>query len=253
MSPSQNHDDLPHTPASRADGQRASAAHRAAIRAALPATIPVFLGYVTIGMAFGLLLASSGLPLWAAPAMSVFVYAGAAQFMGVGLLASGAGFAEIFIATFLLNLRHMVYGLSFLELYSQAGKLKPYMVFTLTDETYALLSTVSVPEGVDASRFRFWVSALDQSYWFLGTVLGTLVGGLAAFDTKGLDFSLTALFTVLLIEQIKKVRDPAPYLAAGGCTILSFLIFGPARMLLPAIGAAFVLLFLMRGRLERNG
>lgn len=224
-------------------------ARRGAFRAAVPATFPVFLGYLTIGTAFGLLLASSGLPLWAAPAMSLFVYAGAAQFMGVGLLAAGAGFAEIAAAVFLLNLRHMVYGLSFLGLYSKSGVLKPYLVFTLTDETYALLSTLSVPEGVDENRFRFWVSALDQSYWFLGTMIGTLAGGLATFDTRGLDFSLTALFTVLLIEQTGKVRDPMPYLAAAACAVLSFLVFGPSRMLLPAIGAAGVLLFLMRGRL----
>ncbi len=226
---------------------------REALRAALPATFPVFLGYTTIGAAFGLLLASSGLPLWAAPAMSLFVYAGAAQFMGVGLIVSGAGPAEIAAATFLLNLRHMVYGLSFLELYSRAGRLKPYLVYTLTDETYALLSTISVPEGVDPDRFRFWVSALNQSYWLLGTLAGTLAGGLASFDTRGLEFSLTALFTVLLIEQTRKVRSPLPYLSSGACAAAAYLILGPSRMLLPAIGAAGVLLFALRGRLERRG
>ena len=224
-----------------------------ALRSALSASFPVFLGYTTIGAAFGLLLASSGLPLWAAPAMSLFVYAGAAQFMGVGLIASGAGFAEIAVATFLLNLRHMVYGLSFLELYSRAGRLKPYLIFTLTDETYALLSTIPVPPGVDPDRFRFCVSALNQSYWFLGTLVGTLAGGLAAFDTRGLEFSLTALFTVLLIEQTGRVRSPLPYLASAGCAAAAYLLFGPARMLLPAIGAAGVLLFALRGRLERRG
>lgn len=231
----------------------AGRAFRTALRAALPATFPVFLGYTTIGAAFGLLLASSGLPLWAAPAMSLFVYAGAAQFMGVGLIASGAGLAEIAAATFLLNLRHMVYGLSFLELYSKAGRRKPYLVFTLTDETYALLSTISVPAGVEPDRFRFWVSALNQSYWFLGTLIGTLAGGLASFDTRGLEFSLTALFIVLLIEQTRKVRTALPYLASGACAVAAYLLLGPARMLLPAIGAAGILLFALRERLERRG
>jgi len=173
--------------------------------------------------------------------------------MGVGLIAAGAGFAEIAAATFLLNLRHMVYGLSFLERYSRSGRLKPYLVFTLTDETYALISTISAPPDVDANRFHFWISALNQSYWFLGTMIGALTGGLLSFDTRGLEFSLTALFTVLLIEQTRKIRDPAPYLAAAGCAALSYFLLGPSRMLLPAIGASGALLFAMRGRLERHG
>lgn len=225
----------------------------AALRAALSASFPVFLGYTTIGTAFGLLLASSGLPLWAAPAMSLFVYAGAAQFMGVGLIVSGAGFAEIAVATFLLNLRHMVYSLSFLDLYSRAGRLKPYLIFTLTDETYALISTVPVPPEVDPDRFRFWVSALNQSYWFCGTLIGALTGGLLAFDTRGLEFSLTALFTVLLVEQTRKVRSPWPYLTAGGCTLAAYFLFGPSGILLPAIGASGLLLFAFRKRLEAHG
>ncbi len=239
---------------SRGRGERRGrAAPRTALAAALPVSFPVFLGYTTIGAAFGLLLASSGLPLWTAPAMSLIVYAGAAQFMGVGLIAAGATLAEIFTATLLLNLRHMVYGLSFLELYSGAGRFKPYLVYTLTDETYALLSTVSVPPGVDAHRFRFWVSALNQSYWFLGTMIGALAGSLLAFDTRGLEFSLTALFLVLLLEQTRKIRDPWPYLAAAACAGASYFLLGPDRMLLPAIGAAGVLLFALRGRLERHG
>ena len=230
-----------------------SEGRKSAFRAALPVTFPVFLGYGTIGAAFGLLLSSQGLPLWTAPAMSVIVYAGAAQFMGVGLMAAGAGFAEIAVATLLLNLRHMVYSLSFLERYSRTGARKPYLVYTLTDETYALLSTVPAPEGQEASRFYFWVSALNQFYWLLGTMIGALAGGLTAFDTRGLDFSLTALFTVLLIEQTKKVRTPEPYWVAAGCAVASYFIFGPARMLLPAIGASGIALFLLRGRLERRG
>lgn len=185
--------------------------------------------------------------------MSLFVYAGAAQFMGVSLIASGAGLAEIAVATFFLNLRHIVYGLSFLELYSGTGAKKPYLILALTDETYALLSTVSAPEGVDPHRFRFWVSALNQSYWLLGTLAGALAGTAAAFDTRGLEFSLTALFTVLLIEQTRKIRSPLPYLASGACAVSAYLILGPSRMLLPAIGATGILLVILRKRLENRG
>ncbi|HSV55928.1 MAG TPA: AzlC family ABC transporter permease, partial [Magnetospirillaceae bacterium] len=178
---------------------------------------------------------------------------GAAQFLGVGMITAGAGLAEIAAATFLLNLRHMVYGLSFLELYKGAGCRKPYLILTLTDETYALLSTISVPPGVDPVHFRFCVSALNQSYWLLGTTVGALIGGFARFDTRGMEFSLTALFVVLLVEQTRKVRQPLPYMAAAVCAAAAYLALGPSRMLLPAIGGAGVLLFILRGRLERRG
>jgi 4-azaleucine resistance transporter AzlC len=214
------------------------ASRRSALPPAFRASIPVLLGYVTIGIAFGLLLAKSGQPWWLATVMSLIVFAGAAQFMAVGLLAAGTSIAEIAVLTFLINARHMVYGLSLLDRFAACRRLKAYLVFALTDETYGILTTVPPPEGVEPEPYYGWVSALDQSYWVIGSTLGALAGGLIPFDTKGIDFALTALFIVLLVEQIRSVRRAAPYLVATAASGLALLAVGPGNFLIVAILAA---------------
>jgi 4-azaleucine resistance transporter AzlC len=217
---------------------RGEGAHQAwaAVKAAFPATLPVLLGYSTIGIAFGLLLVKAGLPWWLAPVMSVVIYAGAAQFMAVGLLASGTGLLETAILTLVINARHMVYGLSLLDRYAACKRFKAYLVYALTDETFGILTTTPPPEGSEPEPFYVAVSALDQSYWLLGSVVGALAGGLIPPEyTRGLDFALTALFVVLLVEQTKSVKKPAPYLVAAASTIAAFFLVGPKNLLAAAI------------------
>jgi 4-azaleucine resistance transporter AzlC len=213
---------------------------RAAFSAAFKASFPVLLGYVTIGVAFGLLLVKSGQPWWIASIMSLVVYAGAAQFMAVGLLAAGTGIAEIAILTLVINARHMVYGLSLLDRFAPCKRFKAYLVFALTDETYGILTTVKPPEGIDREAFYASVSALDQSYWVIGSTVGALVGGIIPFDTKGIEFALTALFIVLLVEQARAVRKAAPYLVATAATGGALLLVGPANFLVVAILASII-------------
>jgi 4-azaleucine resistance transporter AzlC len=222
------------------------------LRAAFLASVPVLLGYVTIGIAYGLLLSRSGLPWWLAPLMSVVVFAGAAQFMAIGLFASGAGVLEIALLTLLVNARHMVYGLSLLDRFSSCGRFKAYLVYALTDETYGILTTVEPPEPSTPQRreaFYAAVSALDQSYWIAGGVIGAVAGELIALDTRGLDFALTALFVVLLVEQIRVVRRPEPYLVAVAAALLSFLALGPDNLLVGAIALSIAGLLALRRRL----
>lgn len=217
------------------------------------ASLPVLFGYLTIGLAFGLVLVGAGLPWWLSPLMAIFVYAGAAQFMGVGLLAGGAGIAEIALLTLVMNARHLVYGLSMLERFAGAGRLKPYLVFGLTDETYGLLTTTSPPEGADRARFYALVTGLNQSYWVAGCLLGALAGAALPFDTAGLDFALTSLFVVLLVEQTRVVRRPEPYLVALLAAAAGFLLGGARNMLLVSLGLAIGGLVLLRPRLEAGG
>lgn len=207
----------------------------AALAAAFRASIPVLLGYITIGLAFGLLLVKSGQPWWLAVVMSLIVYAGAAQFMAVGLLAAGTSVAEVAVLTFVINARHMVYGLSLLDRFSVCKRFKAYLVFALTDETYGILTTVNPPKDVDRESFYAAVSALDQSYWVIGSALGALIGGILPFDTRGIDFALTALFIVLLVEQIRVIRRPEPYVVATVATAIALFLVGPANLLLVAI------------------
>jgi 4-azaleucine resistance transporter AzlC len=215
--------------------RRAALGPRPAIRAAFRASVPVLLGYMTIGLAFGLLLVKSGQPWWLSPIMSAIIYAGAAQYMAVGLLASGTSIAEVAVLTFVVNARHMVYGLSLLDRFAPCKRFKAYLVFALTDETYGILTTVEPPEGADREAFYAAVSALDQAYWILGSTLGALIGGVLPFDTMGIDFALTALFIVLLVEQMRVIRHPAPYLVATAATGAAFILVGPANLLIVAI------------------
>jgi 4-azaleucine resistance transporter AzlC len=228
------------------------ATFRATFRAAFKASLPVLLGYTTIGLAFGLVLVGAGLPWWLSPLMAIMVYAGAAQFMGVGLLASGAGLAEIGLLTLLMNARHAVYGLSLLGPFSGSGRWKPYLVFGLTDETYGLLTTIKPPVDIPPARFYGLITALNQSYWVSGCLVGSLIGSALPFDTTGLDFALTALFVVLLVEQLRVVKRPQPYMVACLAGGTAFFLAAPRDFLLVAISLSIGILALLRPQLDKN-
>lgn len=164
-------------------------------------TLPVFFGYLFLGIAFGLLLADAGYGAPWALFMSIFVYAGSAQFMLAGLLAGGTSILTVSIMTLLINSRHMFYGLSFLEKFRQMGRCYPYMVFSLTDETYSLICSLKVPPEYAEDDALFLISLLDHIYWIFGSVLGALLGQIVPFDTTGIDFAMTALFIVIFTEQ----------------------------------------------------
>ena len=173
---------------------------RRAFAAAFPATVPVLMGYLSIGIAFGLMLEAVGYNVIWAFFMSLTIYAGSGQYMGVELLATGAALVNVAALTLILNFRHLVYGLSLLEKFRGMGVRKLYMIFSLTDETYALLSSARVPERVDPHDYYFAVAVLDHSYWILGSVIGSVAGALIQFDTTGIDFAMTALFLVIAVD-----------------------------------------------------
>jgi|GEM_PF-25996 len=161
-----------------------------ALRPAFTATIPVLCGYLFIGFAFGVMLRDIGFgSIWSF-FCSLSIYAGSGQYLLVSLLAARASLVTVAVMTLLLNCRHIFYGLSFLETFHAMGRRKWYMIFSLTDETYSLLCSVKTPEGIDAGDMRFWIAMLDHSYWILGSVLGTIIGGILPFDTTGIDFAI---------------------------------------------------------------
>jgi 4-azaleucine resistance transporter AzlC len=223
---------------------------------ALKTTVPVFLGYIPLGMAFGFLLDGAGYHWIYAFLMSLLIYAGSGQFLAVALLAAGAGLPEFAIATLLLNLRHAFYGLSLLEKFSGVGKVKPYLIFALTDETYALLTTTEVPEGGSKARFYFYIAALDHLYWITGSVLGAGLGSMLDLNLEGMAFVLTALFVVLTIEQYFNSSVRFPFVAAVGAGATSLILFSPDNMLLISIILGTLVLMgrekLMKGNMQEN-
>ena len=227
--------------------------NRKLLAAAFPATIPVLMGYLAIGIAFGLMLQSIGYGVGWAALMSLVIYAGSGQYLGVSLLAIGAPLTQVALLTFIINFRHLVYGLSLLEKFHGMKPLRKfYMMFSLTDETYALLSSATVPEGLHPHDYYFCVSLMNQSYWILGSVIGAAAGQLLGFDTTGVDFAMTALFIVIAVSQWFAYPSHLPALLGGGVTLVSLLVLGAENMLMPALGVIVLILVLARPKLERT-
>nr|WP_253290886.1 AzlC family ABC transporter permease [Pseudoflavonifractor sp. MSJ-37] len=226
---------------------------RKSLSAAFRATIPVLMGYLAIGMAFGLMLQKIGYDLIWAFFMSLTIYAGSGQYLGVSLLATGAALSTVAMMTLLINFRHLVYGLSMLEKFRGMGLRKLYMIFALTDETYALLSSAKAPEGVEPKRFYFYIALLDQLYWIAGSVIGAVAGAVLPIDTTGVDFAMTALFLVIAVDQWQSVKSHFPALLGGIVTVISLAVVGADNMLLPALGVMVLVLLLSRKKLDDPG
>ena len=221
--------------------------------AALRASIPVLMGYLVLGFAFGLLLSTQGLGWGWALGMSVVIYAGALQFAAVGFFAAKAGLVQIAIATLFINIRQAFYGLSLLKKFADTGWRKPYLIHALTDETYALLTTIKPAEGLDEKWFAFFLSLLNQSYWVTGSVLGALAGNAFHFDTRGVAFSLTALFVVLAMEQYKARRHILPYVIGAVASTVALMSVSSKNMLIISIVLSLVMMFALRSRIEAGG
>jgi len=215
------------------------------IRSVIKTTLPILFGFLPLGIAFGILFQELGYPWYFATLMGICVYAGAAQFMAVGMLGAGVGLFEIAISTFFLNSRHLFYGLALLNSFGAWGLRKFYLIFGLTDETYALMTTIKVPEEFNRERYYFLMTLFSQCYWVLGCSIGALASSSLDFNTEGMDFAATALFTVLLIEQWLKVRKPLPFVVAFGSSCIA-LIFFFQHMLLAAIVLSITTIIVLR-------
>ncbi|NLB39318.1 MAG: branched-chain amino acid transporter AzlC [Clostridiales bacterium] len=227
---------------------------RQAFAAAFPLSLPVMAGYVVLGFGFGLLLRARGYGVLWPTLMSVIIYAGSMQYVAIDLMASGASLISTAIMTLLINFRHLFYGLSMLTRYGGLGRKKPYLIFALTDETYSIASYKDPPEGVDKGWFYLILSALNQSYWIVGSVLGSLFGGLGVISTQGVEFSMTALFAVIFTDQWLASRDHRPAVIGMAASVLSLVVFGRDNFIIPAMAIiAVALLLLPRDDKEREG
>jgi 4-azaleucine resistance transporter AzlC len=209
-------------------------------------TLPVLAGYLVLGVGFGVLLRRAGYGAGWAAFMSAGIYAGAMQYVAVDLLVTGAGVLEAAMITLTVNARHLFYGLTMAQKYRDTGKARPYLAFSLTDETFALLSMNPVPADISPAAFYVCVSLLNHLYWVLGSALGSLLGMLP-FDFSGIGFSMTALFAAMLTEQWRNRATRGSAATGLAASLLCLLLLGPARFTVPAIlVTAAALLFLTR-------
>lgn len=206
------------------------------LKTAFIATIPVMTGYLVLGFGFGIVLNSSGFGMAIALAMSAFIYAGSMQYVAIGLLSAGTPLLTVALTTLMVNARHLFYGISMLEKYRNVGRIKPYLIFSLTDETYSLVCNdiSGMPED-SRKHYYFLVSLLNHIYWVSGTALGLAIGSMVSFNTEGIDFALTALFLTVFVEQWLSSKKHGPALIGLIVSVVCLVIFGRDSFLIPAM------------------
>lgn len=225
---------------------------KTAFKQAFPKTIPVFFGYLFLGISFGVLMIGVGLDWYWAPVMSLVIFAGSVQFVAVGSLLTAFNPLTAFTLTLAVSARQLFYGLSMLERFKSVNGKKPYLIFALTDETYSLLVAENVPEGVDRGWFYFWISALNQSYWILGSTLGAVFGMFLPFNFRGIEFAMTALFLYILLNQWEANADHTPTLIGIVSALLSLAVFEPGKMIIPSMIAILIGLLAYRKRHQQK-
>lgn len=206
-----------------------------AFKAALPYTIPICIGFLFLGMSYGFLMRSKGFSFIYPMLMSFFIFAGSMEFVTANLLLSAFDPIYAFFLTLMVNARHLFYGISMLEKYKNVGWKKFYLIFGMCDESFTVNCTVTPPSDVDKGWFMFFVTMLNQIYWVSGATLGALLGYIIHFDTKGIEFVMTALFVVMFINQWEEKNTHKSALIGLGCSIICLLIFGSERFILPAM------------------
>lgn len=224
-----------------------------ALKAAFPNTLPILAGFGFLGFTYGVLMNVSGFPFWYTMIMSLTVFAGSMQFVAVNLLLGAFNPIQAFAMTLMINARHMFYGISMLDRYRNVGKKGIYLIFGMCDESFSVNYTADIPVGVDEGWFMFFVTLLNQCYWFIGSSLGAILGSLIPFSTEGLDFVLTAMFVVIFMDQWLKEDDHLSSILGLTLSFICLLAFGADRFIIPSMIVIFVVLTLLQGRLQKGG
>lgn len=225
----------------------------ATIKYAFKKSLPVLFGYLFLGSAFGIMLYDAGYNWIWAVLISVVVFAGSGQFLLVSLLSSAAAIPTVAMMTLFINSRHMFYGLSLIDKFKAGGWRYPFMIFTLTDETYSVnVSIQSVPDNVDEPKARFLIGEFDHLYWILGSVIGSLLGQNLPVDFTGIDFSMTALFTVIFVDLIIDTKSKICGAVGLFCAFICLMIFGTDNFLLPALILTVIMLVAAKPFLQKK-
>ena len=224
----------------------------AAFYAAIPHTAPVLTGYVFLGITYGILMVTSGFPVLYPVLTAVIVYTGSMEFLLVSILSASFHPLACFATALMVGARHLFYGISMLDRYKGTGWKKIYLIYATTDETFAVNYSVAVPKDVDRGWFYFWVSLLDQLYWIAGTALGAVCGAGITFNTRGLDFVMTAMFVTIFMNQWLKDTWKGHVSAGIGIagSLICRMLLGPDRFIIPAMLTIWIALTVLRPLLD---
>ncbi len=222
-----------------------------AFKAALPLTLPICIGFMFIGISYGLLMDSLGFSAWYPFIMSMVIFAGSMEFIAANLLTGAFDPVQAFTLTVMVNARHIFYGISMLEKYKNVGIKKLYLIFGMCDESFSINCAVTPPKDVDKGWFMFFVTLLNHIYWVAGATIGGLMGYLIDINTKGIEFVMTALFVVMFINQWEENKNHTPAIIGVACSLFCCIIFGADNFLIPAM-IGIVLCFTVTGYINRN-
>ena len=224
---------------------------KAAFFAAFPNTIPIFAGFLFLGIAYGIYMNQSGFKFYYPMFMSFIIFAGSVEFATVSWLLGSFDPVNIFFLTLMINARHLFYGLSMLEKYNIPGWKKLYLIYGMCDESFSINATVDVPKDIDKGLFMFFVTILNQIYWVAGATIGGIFGSFIPFDTKGLEFVMTALFVVIFLENWLKEKDHSASVIGLFISFICLMIFKGTNFIIPSMIIILSILTLLRGRLQK--
>ena len=213
-------------------------------------TVPIFFTYLFIGIAFGILMTDAGYGILLSTASALFIYAGSMQLVMVPMMTSGASLPALAFMTFFINARHIFYGIGFIEKFRKMGWRYPYMIATLTDETYSILCSIEYEPELDESKAAFLISMLNHLYWIFGCFMGACAGQFLSFDMRGIEFSATAFFLVVVVKQWKQYRSKLPFFTAAFCAVAFLLLLGRDYFLIPTLITCVPALILLRKPIE---
>ena len=230
----------------------ARARRKNAFKLAFPKTLPILAGFLFLGMSYGFYMRVSGFSFVYPLTMSLVIFGGSLEFVAVSMLMSVFAPLQTFIVALAIQARHLFYGIAMLDKYKDTGKKKPYLIFGMCDESFSINCSAEIPDDTDKGWFYFFVTVLNQSYWVAGATLGALVGGFISFDTTGIEFVMTAMFTVIFLEHWLKNKKRLPSLIGAFSSIACLILFGEDSFLIPSMACIICFLSLFRGRLERE-
>lgn len=208
--------------------------------AARPMSLPIVTAFVVFGISYGLLMVSKGFAPWIPVLMAAVIYAGSMEFVTIELLLGAFHPVSAFFLAIMVGARHLFYGISMIEDFEEMGSYKPYLIYTLCDETFSVYIAADVPPDVEKRDFYLCVSFANHLAWVLGSAIGAFGGRLVAFDTRGLDFILTAMFFSIFLDQWEEAGDHTPAMIGLGASLFALLVFGKTGFILPALALILV-------------
>ncbi|MBR1392927.1 MAG: AzlC family ABC transporter permease [Ruminococcus sp.] len=223
-----------------------------ALKCAFPKTVPIFAGFWFLGISYGIMMRTQGFSFLYPTLMAITIFGGSLEFVAASMLLGAFAPLQTLLVSFMIQARHLFYGIAMLEKYKGTGWKKPYLIYAMCDESFSINCSTEIPPGVDKGWFMFFVSLLNQIYWVSGAMIGGLLGSLVKFDTEGLSFVMTAMFVVIFLDSFLKEKQHISSFIGIGASVICLLIFGSESFMIPTMVCITVLLTLSRRQIEKR-